>query len=58
VLPPEKARPVKLPLFGKPPLIDGKLDDDVWKNAAVLKDFYQVSSITSVGFEGAMLSPG
>jgi hypothetical protein len=31
-----------LPLFGKPPIIDGKLDDDVWKNAAVLKDFYQV----------------
>ena len=42
VLPPEKARPVKLPLFVKPPVIDGKLDDDVWKNATVLKDFYQV----------------
>ena len=42
VLPPEKVSPVKLPLFGKPPVIDGKLDDDVWKNAAVLKDFYQV----------------
>jgi hypothetical protein len=41
-LPPEKVRPVKLPLFAKPPLIDGRLDDDVWKNAAVLKDFYQV----------------
>ena len=41
-LPPEKARPVKLPLFAKPPVIDGKLDDDVWKNAVVLKDFYQV----------------
>jgi hypothetical protein len=41
-LPPEKTQPVKLPLFAKPPLIDGKLDDDVWKNAAVLKDFYQV----------------
>jgi hypothetical protein len=41
-LPPEKARPVKLPLFAQPPVIDGKLDDDVWKNAAVLKDFYQV----------------
>jgi len=26
----------------KPPVIDGKLDDDVWKNATVLKDFYQV----------------
>src|SRR5882724_3069279 len=41
-LPPEKARPVKLPLFAKPPVIDGKLDDEVWKNAVVLKDFYQV----------------
>ena len=23
-------------------MIDGKLDDDVWKEAAVLKDFYQI----------------
>lgn len=42
VLPPEKAQPVRLPSFAKPPVIDGKLDDEVWKNAAVLKDFYQV----------------
>ncbi len=28
-------------LFAKPPVIDGKLDDDVWKSAAVFKDFYQ-----------------
>src|SRR5947209_1282700 len=42
VLPPEKAQPVRLPLFDKPPVIDGKLDDDVWKQAVVLKDFYQV----------------
>jgi hypothetical protein len=41
-LPPEKAAPVKLVLFSKPPTIDGKLDDEVWKSAAVLKDFYQV----------------
>jgi len=40
-LPPEKAQPVKLTLFAKPPVIDGKLDDDVWKSAAVFKDFYQ-----------------
>jgi hypothetical protein len=40
-LPPEKARPVKLVLFGKPPAIDGKLDDEVWKSAPVFKDFYQ-----------------
>ncbi len=41
-LPPEKANPVKLILFAKPPTIDGKLDDEVWKTAVVLKDFYQI----------------
>lgn len=42
VLPPEKAQPVRLPSFDKPPVIDGKLDDAIWKQAIVLKDFYQV----------------
>ena len=41
VLAPEKARPVTLTLFTKAPVIDGKLDDDAWKSAAVFKDFYQ-----------------
>jgi len=40
-LPPEKARPVIVPRFEKPPIIDGKLDDEIWKTAAVLGDFYQ-----------------
>src|SRR5882672_5525673 len=40
-LPPEKAQPVRLPLFSKAPVIDGKLDDEAWKTAAVFKDFYQ-----------------
>jgi hypothetical protein len=40
-LPPEKANPVRLPLFSKPPVLDGKLDDDVWKSAAVFRDFHQ-----------------
>ena len=31
-----------MPRFSKPPVIDGKLDDEVWKQAAVLKDFYQI----------------
>src|SRR5687768_1136967 len=30
VVPPEKAQPLKIPLFAKPPVIDGKLDDEVW----------------------------
>lgn len=42
VLPPEKSKPVKMPKFEKPPIIDGKLDDEIWKQAIVLKDFYQV----------------
>src|SRR5260370_22024660 len=42
LLPAEKKHPISLPRFDKPPVIDGKLDDEVWKNAAVLKDFYQV----------------
>ena len=42
-LPPEKAEPVRIVRFEKAPVIDGKLDDEVWKQAAVLKDFYQTS---------------
>ncbi len=42
VLPPEKASPVSVPKFATPPVIDGKLDEAVWQNAAVLKDFYQI----------------
>ncbi|HYO90218.1 MAG TPA: carbohydrate binding family 9 domain-containing protein, partial [Pyrinomonadaceae bacterium] len=40
-LPPEKAQPVHIVRFDKPPAIDGKLDEEVWKSAAVFKDFYQ-----------------
>jgi hypothetical protein len=42
VLPPEKASPVTVPKFAQAPVIDGKLDDEIWKSAAVLKDFYQI----------------
>lgn len=41
-LPPEKANPVRLVKFAKPPVIDGNISDDVWKSAVVLKDFYQI----------------
>jgi len=40
-LPAEKSQPVRVPRFEKPPVIDGKLDDEAWKAAAVLGDFYQ-----------------
>jgi hypothetical protein len=42
-LPPEKANPVNIPRFEKPPVIDGKLDDEIWKHAVVFKDFYQTN---------------
>jgi len=42
VLPPEKSNPITIPKFEKAPVIDGKLDDEVWQKAAVLKDFYQI----------------
>lgn len=41
-MPPEKANPVSISRFEKPPVVDGKLDEEVWKRAAVLKDFYQI----------------
>jgi hypothetical protein len=40
-LPPEKLNPVSIPRFASPPVIDGRLDDEIWKSAAVFKDFYQ-----------------
>src|SRR5215216_5493886 len=41
VIPPEKANPVSIPRLEKPPVIDGKLDEETWKQARVFKDFYQ-----------------
>jgi hypothetical protein len=42
VVPPEKSKPITVPKFEKAPVIDGRLDDDVWQKAIVLKDFYQI----------------
>ena len=42
-VPPEKAKPLRIPRLDKPPVIDGKLNDDVWKQAVLLKDFYQIN---------------
>ena len=42
-IPPEKARPITIPKFGAPIVIDGKPDEAAWKDAAVFKDFYQTS---------------
>lgn len=40
-IPPEKSQPIRVPRFDKSPVIDGKLDDEVWGQAAVFKDFLQ-----------------
>ena len=42
-IPPEKAAPIKIPLIPSSPVIDGKVDEEAWKQAAVFKDFYQTS---------------
>ena len=42
-IPAEKAAPVKIPLTIDAPVIDGKLDEEMWKQAAVFKDFIQTS---------------
>jgi hypothetical protein len=41
VIPSEKARPMTIPKFAEPITIDGRPDEEAWKNAAVFKDFYQ-----------------
>lgn len=40
-IPREKSQPVRVPRFDKALVIDGKLDDEAWKQAAVFKDFLQ-----------------
>ena len=41
VIPPEKTKPVAIPKIAVPIAIDGKIDEEAWKQAAVFKDFYQ-----------------
>lgn len=40
-VPPEKLRPINIPLTSTAPVIDGRIDEEVWKQASVFKDFYQ-----------------
>src|SRR5262245_30954166 len=39
---PEKGTPVRIARFDSAPTIDGRLDDDVWERATILKDFHQI----------------
>ena len=38
----EKAKPIAIARFERAPVIDGKLDDEVWRSAPLLSDFYQI----------------
>ncbi|CAN5547599.1 hypothetical protein BH10ACI3_BH10ACI3_17890 [soil metagenome] len=40
-VPPEKRRPITIPKTSAAPVIDGRIDEEIWKTAAVFKDFYQ-----------------
>jgi hypothetical protein len=48
LLTPEKIAPARLVRFDKPPVIDGKMDEDVWKTATVFKDFTQFRPVDLV----------
>jgi Domain of unknown function (DUF5916)/Carbohydrate family 9 binding domain-like len=37
----ERQRPVAVPRFAQPVVVDGQLNDEVWKTATVLKNFFQ-----------------
>ncbi|HEV8138042.1 MAG TPA: DUF5916 domain-containing protein [Pyrinomonadaceae bacterium] len=42
-VPPDKQKPIVVPRLDKPPVIDGHLNEDEWRQAVVLKDFYQTN---------------
>ncbi len=42
-VPPEKLRPVVITKASAVPVIDGRADEEAWKQAAVFKDFYQTN---------------
>jgi hypothetical protein len=48
LLTPEKKQPATLKKFDKPPVIDGKMDDEVWQTATAFKDFVQYRPVDLV----------
>ncbi len=40
-IPADRLTPKKIPKITTPPAIDGKIDEEFWKDAAVFKDFFQ-----------------
>jgi len=68
IIPPEKSAPVVVPFFDEAPVIDGHLDEDVWKTAASFRDFIQTEpgdlvppsreTIAYMGYDGKNLYIG
>lgn len=52
-VPAEKSKPIGIPKIGIPMVIDGRLDEEAWRTAAVFKDFYQ----TGPGYNTAPSRP-
>ena len=52
-VPPEKRKPIVIPKISTAPVIDGKIDEEIWQHAAVFKDFYQ----TGPGYNTAPSKP-
>lgn len=42
-VPPEKKVPITIKKFAAPPVIDGKIDEEMWQTAPIFKDFVQIS---------------
>lgn len=52
-IPPEKKKAIVIPKGVVAPTIDGRIDEEIWKTAAVFKDFYQ----TGPGYNTAPSRP-
>lgn len=52
-IPPEKKSAIVIPKAAAAPVIDGRVDEEIWKTAAVFRDFYQ----TSPGYNTAPSRP-
>jgi hypothetical protein len=48
LLTPEKVQPMRLVRFDTAPVIDGKMDEEIWKSATVFKDFIQYRPVDLV----------
>ncbi len=53
IIPPEKSKPITITRFASAPIIDGNLNDEVWKTAVIFKDFLQTQPGENIAPEQA-----